>query len=87
MWFPKPYIEFERLIDVWQVVRGYIEQEMERKIQQQEEINKVVKKLSGKNLDKSKRNGCSQRTTNKVVFVVEGIFLTTENAQQQEKLS
>ena len=33
-------------------------EEMERKIQREEEINKVVKKLLGKNRDKSKRNGC-----------------------------
>ena len=42
--------------------------EMERKNQRDEEINKVVKKLLGKNRDKSKRNGCSQRKSSKVCF-------------------
>ena len=42
--------------------------EMERKNQRDEEINKVVKKLFGKNRDKSKRNGCSQHKSNKVCF-------------------
>ena len=61
-------------------------EEMERKIHREEEINKVVKKLLGKNYDKGKRKRCSQCTSNKVCFVVEVIFLTTENAQQQEKI-
>ena len=49
--------------------------EMERKIQREEEINKVVKKLLGKNRDKSKRNGCNQRTSNKFCIGCGGDFL------------
>ena len=43
--------------------------------------------MLGKNCDKSsKRNGCANLQVIKFVFAVEGIFLTTENVQQQEKI-
>ena len=45
-------------------------EEMER----EEEIDKVVKKLLGKHCDKSKRNGCSRRTSHKVCFSCGGDF-------------
>ena len=50
-------------------------QQMERKIQHEEENNKVVKKMLGKNCDKSsKRNGCSQLASDKVCFCCGGDF-------------
>ena len=60
--------------------------EMERKNQRDEEINKVVKKLLGKNRDKSKRNGCTQRKSNKVCFRCRRDFSLNGDAQQQEKI-
>ena len=49
-------------------------EEMERKNQREEQIDKVVKKLLGKNCEKSKRNGCSRRTSHKVCFSCGGDF-------------
>ena len=60
---------------------------MERQIQRKEEINKFVEKLLDKIVIKAKEMAVANARVIKFLFTVEGIFLTTENAQQQEKMS